>query len=173
MGGDDSYLAKLAERGDLERVERGVYRLAGAPVLGAETMRTVSSRTPHAVVCLLSALAFHDIGTQSPNALWIAVAGKKWRPRFQGIRLEVVYKSAPQIGHGVQQHDIDGVKVKVTSPAQTVADCFKFRSRIGLDVAIEALRDTVRSRKATMDDIYEAAVRERMWNVMRPYTEML
>ena len=123
------------------------------------------------MVCLLSALQFHNLTTQIPHRVWIAIENKNWKPEFDYPLLDVVRSSGRAFSFGVEQHEVNRVPVKVYSPAKTVADCFKFRNKIGLDVAMEALRETWRSRKATMDELWEAAKVCRVANVMRPYLE--
>jgi predicted transcriptional regulator of viral defense system len=133
----------------------------------------VAKLAPQAVVCLLSALRFHDLTTQSPFDVWIAIDRKAWRPRIDYPPLRVFRFSGAALTEGVETHSIDGVRVRVYSPAKTVADCFKYRNKIGLDVALEALRDTWRSRRATMDDLVRFSRICRVGHVMRPYLDSL
>ena len=128
---------------------------------------------PRGVVCLLSALRFHGLTTQSPFEVWLAIGGKDWQPRVEYPPLRVLRFAKAALVEGVEEHTIQGVKVRVTSPARTVADCFKYRHKIGLDVALEALRDCWRQRRATMDELWRAAAVCRVANVMRPYLESL
>jgi predicted transcriptional regulator of viral defense system len=125
------------------------------------------------VVCLLSALRFHDLTTQSPFEVWLAIGEKSRLPKQENPQLRIVRFSAKALTYGVQSHRIEGVPVRVFTPAKTVADCFRYRNKIGLDVALEALRDCKRKRKATMDEIWKAAKVCRMANVMRPYLESI
>jgi predicted transcriptional regulator of viral defense system len=125
------------------------------------------------VVCLLSALSFHGIGTQVPHEVWIAIDGKAWAPRITSPAARIVRFSGRALHFGVQEKEVSGGKVRVFSPAKTVADCFKFRNKIGMDVALEALRDCFRQKKATMNQLWEAAEACRVANVMRPYLESL
>jgi predicted transcriptional regulator of viral defense system len=125
------------------------------------------------VLCLLSALARHGLTTQSPRQAWIAIGNKAAVPRIEYPPLQVVRMNEANLREGVQEMVLDGVVVRVTSPARTVADCFKFRGRVGLDVAIEALRAAWDSRVVTMDELWQAAKQTRMTNVMRPYLESL
>jgi hypothetical protein len=124
------------------------------------SLAEVAKRVPNAVVCLISALQFHNLTTQIPHRVWIAIENKNWKPKFDYPLLEVVRFSGRALSFGVEEHEVNRVPVKVYSPAKTVADCFKFRNKIGLDVAMEALRETWRSRKATMDELWEAACGE-------------
>jgi predicted transcriptional regulator of viral defense system len=165
------YLLRLYRKGDLTRVDRGLYALSDSLTSESVTLAEVAKRVPNAVVCLLSALQFHNLTTQISHRVWIAIENRKWKPKFDYPPIEVVRFSDRAFNFGVEVHDVDRVPVKVYSPAKTVADCFKFRSKIGLDVALESLRETWRSRKATIDELWEAAKACRVANVMRPYLE--
>jgi len=165
------YLLRLYRNGDLIRVGRGLYALPGAQSSESLSLAEVAKRVPNAVICLISALEFHHLTTQIAHSVWIAIENKKWEPRFGYPPIEIVRFSGPAFSFGVEEHEVDRIKVKIYSPAKTVADCFKFRSKVGLDVALEALRETWRSRKATMDELWKAAKICRVTNVMRPYLE--
>jgi predicted transcriptional regulator of viral defense system len=125
------------------------------------------------VICLVSALRFHGLTTQSSPVVWIAIPNKAWAPKIATPRLRLVRYSNAALKEMVEEHMIEKVVVKVYSPAKTVADCFKFRNKVGVDVALEALRDCWKQRKATMDELWAAAKVCRMVNVMRPYLESL
>ncbi len=167
------YLLRLMRRGVLERSGRGLYRLADAPVTEHHSLAEVGKRLPHATVCLLSALVFHQITTQNPAEVWIALPLGSRTPRANGQRLRVVRFTGPALTEGREEHRIEGVPVGIYSPAKTVADCFKFRNKIGLDVALEALRECVRQRKATIREIHRFAKICRVARVMQPYLEAL
>ena len=124
-------------------------------------------------MCLLSALRFHNFTTQSPFEVWLAIGEKSRLPRFENPPLRIVRFSGTALTYGVQEHRIEGVTVNIFSPAKTVADCFRYRHKIGLDVALEALRECIRERKATRDEIWKASRICRVANVMRPYLESL
>ncbi len=128
---------------------------------------------PRGVVCLLSALRFHGLTTQSPHEVWLTLPSKAWAAKAEYPRLRIIRAIGPALTAMVEEHQVEGVAVKIYSPAKTVADCFKHRSKVGLDVALEALRDAYRARKATMDELWAAARVCRMQNVMRPYLESL
>jgi predicted transcriptional regulator of viral defense system len=132
-----------------------------------------SLRVPHAVVCLLSALRFHGVGTQNPHEVWLAIGHKARKPAASQLPLRFVRFSGDALSKGVEIHEIQGVPVPIYSPAKTLADCFKFRNKIGLDVAIEALRDGWRRRRFTMDELWGYARMDRVSNVIRPYLEAL
>lgn len=165
------YLHRLCERGDLQRVGRGLYVLAGADVSESHTLAEACKRVPHGVVCLLSALRFHGLTTQSPFEVWLAIPSRARRPRVSYPTLRFVRFSARCLEAGVEEHSVEGVTVRVFSPAKTVADCFKYRNKIGLDVALEALRDCRRQKTCTNDELWQYATLCRVANVMRPYME--
>lgn len=167
------YLLRLMRRGVVERSGRGLYRLADAPVTEHHSLAEVGKRIPQSTVCLLSALAFHQITTQNPADVWIALPAGSRTPKADGQRLRVVRFSGSALTEGREEHAIEGVPVGVYSPAKTVADCFKFRNRIGLDVVLEALRECVRQRKATIREIHRFAKICRVARVMQPYLESL
>jgi len=167
------YLLRLYRNGDLTRVGRGLYTLPNGQTSKFLSLAEVAKRVPNAVVCLISALEFHHLTTQITHSVWIAIENKKWEPMFDYPHLEIVRITGGAFSFGVDKHEVDRIPVKIYNPAKTVADCFKFRSKVGLDVALEALRETWRSRKATMDELWEAANVCRVANVMRPYLEAI
>jgi predicted transcriptional regulator of viral defense system len=167
-------LSRLERQGKLVRLGRGLYAVPEASGRSEhQALIEVAKRVPHAVVCLLSALRFHNLTTQSPFDVWIAIDRKAWRPRIEYPALRVFRFSGDALTEGIETHAIEGVKVRVYGPAKTVADCFKYRNKIGLDVAMEALRDTWRNRRATMDDLVRFSRICRVEHVMRPYLESL
>jgi predicted transcriptional regulator of viral defense system len=165
------YLGRLCERGLLDRVGRGLYVLPDADVSEHHTLAEAGKRVPHGVVCLLSALRFHGLTTQSPSEVWLAIGNKAWRPQVDYPPLRFVRFSERTLEAGVEEHSIEGVLVRVYNPAKTVADCFKYRNKIGLDVALEALRDCRRQRRCTNDELWRYAKICRVANAMRPYME--
>ena len=166
-------ISRRVEEGSLQRLGRGLYALP--EYLGTEHgwLAAVSKRSPQVVICLLSALRYHELTTQAPFEVWIAIGNKSHPPRMAYPPLRIVRFSPASLADGIESHTVDGVNVRITSPAKTVADCFKFRNKIGLDVALEALRDARRSRKASMDDLWRFAKINRVDTVMRPYLEAL
>jgi predicted transcriptional regulator of viral defense system len=166
-------LAKLVAEGVLERRSRGVYVLADADVTEHHDLAQVCKRVPHGVVCLLSALRFHRMTTQAPHEVWLGIDRKARLPKLDHPPLRVVRFSGAGLTAGVEEHTVEGVRVRVTGPARTVADCFAYRNTVGLEVALEALRDCLRQRRATVDELHRAAQTRRMANVMRPYLEAL
>ena len=165
------YLLRLYRKGMLSRAGRGIYVLAEAPITEHHGLAVVAKQAPKTVVCLLSALRFHGLTTQEPHEVWIAVDNKAHRPQLKWPALRVVRFTGRALTEGVERHVVEGVPVQVFGVAKTVADCFKYRNKIGVDVAIEALRDALRQRKATVDEIYRFAKVCRVAEVMRPYLE--
>lgn len=167
------YLNKLHAEGVLEKPSRGIYVLPGTDFGENQTLLEACSRVTSGVLCLLSALRFHDLTTQAPYEVWVAIPEKARRPRVEYPPLRIVRFSGAAMAHEVQEHKVKGGTIRVYSPAKTVADCFKYRNKIGLDVAIEALRDCWSQKKATSDELWQAAKVCRMTNVMQPYMEAL
>ena len=173
LGIPTTVLTRLVRNGKLERVSRGIYTLPGAQMSAQRSLAEVSLRTPRGVICLLSALRLHDIGTQAPFEVWLALPPGVTARQMDGPSIRIIRMSGQSLTKGVEKMSIDGVAVPVFCAAKTVADCFKFRNKIGLDVALEALRETHRARKASIDEIWRYAVINRVGNVMRPYMEAL
>jgi predicted transcriptional regulator of viral defense system len=159
--------------GAIERVSRGLYRLPDAPVTESHSLAIAAKRVPNGIVCLQSALRFHKLTTQSPHEVWMALPVKGWQPNTQGQPIRFVWFSGPALTEGIERHRIDGVDVKAYSVAKTIADCFKYRKKIGIDIAIVALREARRERRCTTDEIMEFARICRVANVVRPYLESL
>lgn len=167
------YLARLSRAGLLERTGRGLYILPDAELTEHHSLAEAAKRIPAGVVCLLSALRFHELTTQAPFEVWLALPPAARRPRPGSPPLRIARFSGRALTEGIEEHVIEGVQIHVYTPAKTVADCFKFRNKIGLDVALEALRETWRARRATMDDLWRYAEVCRVTTVMRPYLEAL
>jgi predicted transcriptional regulator of viral defense system len=128
---------------------------------------------PRGVICLISALDFHEIGTQLPHEVWVAIDRKAARPRVRQPKTRIFFFSGKALTEGVDEHDVEGVRVKIYNPAKTVADCFKYRNKVGLDVALEALRETLRFRKCSVDELWTYAKVCRVTKTMRPYMEAM
>jgi predicted transcriptional regulator of viral defense system len=167
------YLIRLHRQGKINRSGRGIYTLSDANVTERHSYAEVAKRVPDAVICLLSALTFHEITTQSPASVWIVLRKGARTPAFTSPSLRIARLSGPSLTEGIETHQVEGVLVRVYSAAKTVADCFKFRNKTGLDVAIEALKDSVRQKKASINEVYRYAKICRVGNVIRPYMEML
>jgi len=157
----------------LQRLGRGLYGLSSRQTSEHTTLTEVARRVPKGVICLLSALRFHDLTTQAPHEVWIAIGGKAAMPRLGYPPLRIVRFSATALSDGVEEHLVDGVLIRVTGIAKTVADCFKYRNKIGLDVALEALRESWREKRMANEELWHYARLCRVANVMRPYLESL
>lgn len=166
-------LYALRDRGLIEPLARGLYRLADLPPLDEPDLVAVARRVPQGVVCLTSALAYHDLTTQIPHAVHLALERGSERPRLVYPPLEVYWFSAPSFRAGVETIMIDGVPVRLYNAEKTVADCFKFRGRIGTDVALEALRLWAARRGRSVDRLLDYARIDRVDRVIRPYLEAL
>jgi predicted transcriptional regulator of viral defense system len=166
-----SQLSRLVATGNLVRVGRGLYALPDYQSGEHGALVAVARRAPGVVFCLLTALRFHELTTEAPFEVWIAIGNKDRPPRLDYPRLRVTRFSNASLSAGVEVHKVDGALIRVTSVAKTVADCFKFRNKIGLDVALEALRGARRYRKANADNLWRFAKIDRVSNVMRPYLE--
>lgn len=165
-------LGRLVAEGVLERVGRGLYTAPTSKITAHHTLVEASVRIPACIVCLLSALRFHQLTTQSPHEVWIALGVKARKPRTDWPPLRVVRFSGAALAYGVEAHTIEGVEVRVTSPAKTVADCFKYRNKIGIDVAVEALTE-YRRKRGSVDELMQAAAVDRVTVVIRPYLEAI
>lgn len=166
-------LQRAVDRGQVIRRARGVYVRPDHAATRHTDIAAVGARTPKAVVCLVSALEYHGLTTQVPHAVWIMIHKSSHRPTFNGPAMRVVRASGLALTTGVEKHKIEGVVVQMTTPAKTVADCFRYRDTVGTDVAVEAIRDCLRKRKATPAEIFEMATVDRVARVMRPYLEAL
>jgi len=165
------HLRRLCQQGRLERVGRGLYRMPDADVTEHATLVTASKRFPNGVICLLTALRFHGIGTQNPREVWMALRRGTAIPKNVSLPVRFMLFSEESFEAGVDGHVLENVPVRVTNPAKTIADCFKYRNKVGLDVALEALREVLRQRKCRADDIWQYAKVCRVTNVIRPYIE--
>ena len=165
-------LARLVNEGILQRVGRGLYAFPDAAITEHHALAQVAARVPTGIVCLLSALQFHKLSTQSPHEVWLAIGTKARKPAFDWPPLHIVRFSEAARAHGVEVHSIEGRPVRITSPEKTVADCFKYRNKIGLDVAVEALTE-YRRRRGSVDALMHAAKVDRVAVVLRPYLEAI
>jgi predicted transcriptional regulator of viral defense system len=166
-------LSRLVESGRLTKLSRGLYALPDRPLSENHQMAEIAARSSQGVFCLLSALRFHQLTTQNPHELWLALPNKAHAPRVDYPPVRIVRFSGPALTEGIEVHTVDGIAVRVYSVAKTVADCFKYRNKIGLDVALEALRECRRERRASSDELWQYAKICRVSNVMRPYLESI
>ncbi|VAW50305.1 Protein co-occurring with FIG00645039: hypothetical protein with HTH-domain [hydrothermal vent metagenome] len=167
------YLYILAQEGVIERVGRGLYQWPNKDLGRHHSLVEISKLAPNAVVALLSALNYHNMTTQNPHQIWLAIDRKAWRPEISYPPVRFVTMSAESLHSGVETHSIEGVSIKVFNPAKTVVDCFKYRGKVGLDVALEALREGWSARKFTIDELQGYAKICRVQKVMQPYLESL
>jgi len=167
------YIRQLCGEGKLVRVGRGLYMLPDAEVTVHYGLAQASKAVPKGVICLLSALRFHEIGTEAPHEVWMAIDRRAARPRVKHLKMRIVRYSGKALSEGIGEYIIEGVSVKIYDPAKTVADCFKYRNKIGLDVALDALRDVIRKRKCTTDKLWHYAKICRITKTIRPYLEAL
>jgi predicted transcriptional regulator of viral defense system len=164
-------LRRLVEQDVLERVGRGLYALADAEHTEPRDLAVAAQRVPGGVICLLSALRFHGLTTQNPSQVWMAIDRKAWRPKIEQPPLRLVYLSGPAFLTGIEEHTVAGVRIRLFGAAKTVADCFKFRNKVGVDVAVEALRDYRRQHPKAHEALWRFAVVNRVGRVLRPYLE--
>ena len=166
-------LTRLTAAGLLDKVGRGLYRPPNHPGSEHEGLAAIATKVPQAVFCLLTALQFHELTTQLPRQIWIAMPRGSHVPRIDHPPIRMVQMTSDVYAAGIEEHQRDGVKLRVYGAAKTVVDCFKHRNKIGLDVALEALKDSRARRKATADELWRYAMICRVANVMRPYLEMI
>lgn len=166
-----TYLQRLYQEGTLDRVGRGLYTLPEGGAGEHQSLVEAAKRVPHGVVCLLSALRFHELTTQSPSVVWLAIDRKARLPKVDSPAVRVVRFSGAALTAGTETHELGGVSVKIYSPAKTVADCFKYRNKIGLEIALEALRDCRRLKLCSAEELWRYAGICRVTEVMRPYME--
>jgi predicted transcriptional regulator of viral defense system len=164
-------LAGLAQDGRLVKISRGLYCLPDRTGSEHDTVAEVAARSKIGVLCLVSALRFHELTTQQSSEIWLAIPHKAHAPRFDYPPLRIVRMSGDALKQGIDEVDVAGTTVRVFCIAKTVADCFKFRNKIGIDVALDALREAWQERRVNMDDLWRYAEVCRVANVMRPYIE--
>jgi predicted transcriptional regulator of viral defense system len=173
VGVHHQVLTRLVREGILERIERGRYRLPDAEITEHHGLVAATAAVPRGVVCLLSALAFHGVGTQLPRRVWLAIERRSRKPKSAWPPLEVVRFSGAAFTEGIEVHELEGREVRIYNLPKTLADAFKYRNKIGLDVALEALHDAWRSQVVGIDEIERYARICRVARVMRPYLESL
>ena len=164
-------LARLVREGMIVRVARGLYQRADASADAGHSLAEAAALVPKGVVCLISALQFHELTLQMPSAVWMAIDRTAWRPRIEYPPVRFVRFSGTALTDGVKRHRIEGVEVAITDPARTIVDCFRYRGKVGLDVALEGLREGLRQRKVTSDQLWRHATKMRVWSVLKPYVE--
>lgn len=163
----------LLKEGSVKQVGRGLYALTDSSPTERHSYAQAMKRVPNGVICLLSALRFHELTVQNPHEVWIAISRTGWRPKSEGVELRIIRFSGEGLTAGVEEHHVAGVPVRVTNVARTVADCFKYRNKIGIDVALEALHEGWRKKRLTMDEFWRYAKLDRMTRIVMPYLETL
>jgi predicted transcriptional regulator of viral defense system len=166
-------MARLVDEGVVTRPARGLYQLANVNVDARHTLAEACSLVPKGVVCLISALQFHGLTLQMPSAVWMAIERKGWKPRLNYPPLRIVRFPGKLLNSDVERHTIEGVEVRITAPARTIVDGFRYRNKIGLDVALESLRAGLDRKIVTPDDLHRIALPLRAWTLMRPYVEAM
>ena len=166
-------LPAWVREGTVVRVARGLYELADTTPDARRSLAEASARVPKGVICLTSALQFHELTLQMPSAVWIAIDRTGWKPKVEYPPIRFVRFSSQALTGGVKRHLIEGIEVPIFEPAKSIVDCFRYRNKIGLDIALEGLREGLRSRSVTPDQLWEFARMARVWSVMRPYVEAM
>jgi predicted transcriptional regulator of viral defense system len=166
-------LARLVREAAVTRAARGLYQLSDTHVEAAHALAEAAILVPKGVVCLTSALQYHELTLQMPSAVWMAIDRAAWRPKIDYPPIRFVRFTGWALTEGVERHRIENVDVPITDPARAIVDCFRYRTKVGLDVAMEGLREGLRRRRCTPDQLWQYARRARVWSVMRPYVEAM
>jgi predicted transcriptional regulator of viral defense system len=164
-------LARLVREGVVVRPARGLYQLAEGSADSRRALAETAALVPKGVICLVSALQFHGLTLQMPSSVWMAIERTAWRPRIDYPPIRFVRFAGSALTEGVKRHRIEGIEVTITDPARTIVDCFRYRAKVGIDVAMEGLREGLRQRKATSDQLWRYATKARVWSAMKPYVE--
>ena len=166
-------VARLVREGAVIHVARGLYQLAETMPDAWRSFAEASALVPKGVICLTSALQFHELTLNMPSAVWIAINRTGWKPTVEYPPVRFVRFSGCALKEGVARHLIEGIEVPIFEPAKTIVDCFRYRNKIGLDIALEGLREGLRTKRATPDQLWELAHTAHVWSVMRPYVEAM
>lgn len=166
-------LARLIRDEVVVRAARGLYQLTDAPVDARHALAEASALSPKGLICLTSALQFHGLTLQMPSAIWMAIDRTAWRPKIEYPRIRFVRFTGWALTEGIERRRIEGVEVAITDPARTIVDCFRYRAKVGIDIAIEGLREGLRQRKATSDQLWRYGTKARIWSTMKPYVEAM
>ncbi len=166
-------LARLVREDAVVRPARGLYQLPDRAIEADHTLAEAAFLVPKGIICLTSALQYHELTLQMPAAVWMAIERTAWRPKIDYPAIRFVRFSGDSLTDGVVHHAIEGIEVPITEPARTIVDCFRYRAKIGLDVAMEGLREGLRRRRCTPDELWRYASKTRAWTVMRPYVEAM
>jgi predicted transcriptional regulator of viral defense system len=168
--GPETLTRLLKDRAVIRRA-RGLYQLATAELESTHTLAEAALLVPKGVICLISALQFHGLTLQMPSAVWMAIERTGWRPKIDSPEIRFVRWTARALEEGVETNKIEGVPVRITNPVRTVVDCFRYRNKIGIDVALEGLREALRARRVSADELWHRAQGARVWSVMKPYVD--
>jgi len=164
-------LARLVRDAKVIHPARGLYRLPDVPIDAAYMFAEATTLVPKGIICLVSALQFHELTLQMPSSVWMAIERTAWRPTISYPSIRFVRFSGWAMTEGITLYSIQSRKVPITSPARTIADCFRYRNKIGLDIAMEGLREAIRQRKCTPDELWQYGKKARVWTIMSPYVE--
>ena len=164
-------LARLVRDGQVVRPARGLYQLPDTPVDAAHVLAEAATLVPKGIVCLVSALQYHGLTLQMPSTIWMAIGRTAWKPTISYPPIRFVRFSGWALTAGVERYAIQTRKVSITNPARTIVDCFRYRNKIGIDIAMEGLRDGIRQKKCTPDELWQYGKKARIWTIMRPYVE--
>ena len=164
-------LARLVREKQVIRLTRGLYQLPDTPIEAAYMLAEATVLVPKGIVCLISALQFHELTLQIPSAVWMAIGRTAWRPMISYPPIRFVRFNGWAMIEGVERYPIQSREVPITNPARTIVDCFRYRNKIGIDIAVEGLREGIQHRKCTPDELWQYAKKARVWTVMRPYVQ--
>jgi len=166
-------LARLVRDGQVVRPARGLYQLPNTPVDAAHVLAEAATLVPKGIVCLVSALQYHGLTLQMPSTIWMAIGRTAWKPTISYPPIRFVRFSGWAITDGIERYAIQSRKVSITNPARTIVDCFRYRNKIGIDIAMEGLRAGIRQKKCKPDELWQYGKKARIWTIMRPYVEMV
>lgn len=166
-------VSRLEREGSILRLARGLYQLPDAPLEEHHALAEATKLVPKGVVCLVSALSFHELTDTIPRRVWIAIGGKEWRPRILHPPMRIVRFPSPSLINHVDSHPIEGVDVRITNPARTIVDLFRYRRTVGQNLAIEGMREALRTRKVMPREIHRIAAEMDQWRIVRPYLETM
>lgn len=164
-------LARLVRDNQVVRPARGLYQLSDASIDAAHTLAEAAVLVPKGIICLISALQFHELTLQMPSVLWMAIERTAWKPTISYPPIRFVRFSGWAMTEGVERYSIGSHRARITNPARTIVDCFRYRNKIGIDVAMEGLREGIRRHKCTPDQLWQYGKKARVWTIMRPYVE--
>lgn len=170
---DSETLARLVRDNQIVRPARGLYQLPDASIDASHALAEAAILVPKGIVCLISALQFHELTLQMPSAVWMAIDRTAWRPTISYPPIRFVRFSGWAMTEGVKRYSIEACEVPITDSARTIVDCFRYRNKIGIDIAMEGLREGIRRRKCTPDQLWEYGKMAKVWTVMRPYVEVV